>query len=566
MPEIKEWGGFSVSQPIGKWNKSLDVDYPSVFKSLAKATTYYLAGAADVGLPASVDGLFALKLRDRDLGPAELAWDLIRRALARSMSNLTVSALRSHGVEKVPRSAQELVDRLDSALEEVEVWIDPGFFERPDLLPCVDAVKPAFRDWLAECNIPDPEIRSIEDRLGAYLTFALHSVWAEDSDRFTAIEAALIQAETPFGKADARERGWLRNAAHLQQAIYESVFDEAFGLAQIYVPLRAYWSPIRKRLESAGLDHPKTERAKPIVVDLEAELREWLVDCPKADAIRVICGGPGSGKTSFAKMLAANLAGDARYRVLFVSLHDIEYEGDFRQALERYAKRVTQFDFDPLEFSHDERRIVLFLDGLDELAMQGHAGQIAASEFVQHLVTEMRALNRDRLRVQVVLGGREIVVEANENVFRGERQVLHVLPYLVENTEDRHDPSAPKPYDDPQDLLSVDQRDLWWQRYAHVKGRKFAGLPKDLKADSLAEITSQPLLNYLIALSLENGRVKFDENFNLNDLYGDLINEVWQRRWGDERQLPEIDRITRRQFVRIMEEIGLAAWQLGRGG
>ena len=566
MPRDIETFGFSVSRPIGSWNRSLDVDYPAVFSALAKATTYYLSGSTGSGLASTVDALFAFKVSGREPGPAELAWDLIRRALARAMSNLTADALKAHGKDDIPHSAKELVGRLDSALDDVEIWIDSDFFDRPAALPCIEAVKPAFNDWLAECGIEDADIRMIQDRLGAYVTFALHIVWAEDPHRFASIETALSGAQTPFGKADTRERGWLKNAAHLQKAINEPVFDEAFGLAQIYVPLRAYWTLTEKRLESASIDDRGSKARKPTVIDLETELREWFVGGRKDDAIRIICGGPGSGKTSFAKMLAADLSTDARYRVLFVPLHEIEYEGDFRLSLVQHLRRVELLEFDPLDPADDDRRLILFLDGLDELAMQGHAGQTAAGEFIQHLAMEIKALNKELLRVQVILGGREIVVEAHENFFRGERQVLHMLPYFVENTEDRNDPSARRRFDDPHDLLSVDQRDIWWQRYSKATSKAFDALPKELKIDSLEEVTGQPLLNYLLALSLQSGQVKFDDDFNLNDLYADLVNEIWRRRWGDQRRLPEVEHLSRDQFVRIMEEIGLAAWHAGQRG
>ena len=44
------------------------------------------------------------------------------------------------------------------------------------------------------------------------------------------------------------------------------------------------------------------------VVDLESELSAWLNKADNNDAIRVVSGGPGSGKSSFAKIFAAKQA------------------------------------------------------------------------------------------------------------------------------------------------------------------------------------------------------------------------------------------------------------------
>ena len=86
--------GFSAKAPVSAWNKQIGFDYPGVFKALIKATIAYATGNAPAGLSATVDGFFAFKLQDRPLPPAELAWLLIRRALAHAMARLSVEALR----------------------------------------------------------------------------------------------------------------------------------------------------------------------------------------------------------------------------------------------------------------------------------------------------------------------------------------------------------------------------------------------------------------------------------------------------------------------------------------
>jgi hypothetical protein len=88
---------------------------------------------------------------------------------------------------------------------------------------------------------------------------------------------------------------------------------------------------------------------------------------------------------------------------------------------------------------------------------------------------------------------------------------------------------------------------------------KVPALPQPLKRAAVEEITGQPLLNYLLALSFARGQIQFDQDFNLNLLYADLLEAVWERRWG-ERQLPDVEKLEQGEFEDILEEIGLAAW------
>jgi hypothetical protein len=123
--------------------------------------------------------------------------------------------------------------------------------------------------------------------------------------------------------------------------------------------------------------------------------------------------------------------------------------------------------------------------------------------------------------------------------------------------EEREDES--NNYVDEQTLLEQDQRQIWWQSYGEAKGKEYTGLPPELDNPNLVEITAQPLLNYLVALSIEGGKLKFSEQTNLNEIYGDLLEAVYER--GYEKQGHRvIEGIEKHEFIGILEEIALACW------
>ena len=134
-------------------------------------------------------------------------------------------------------------------------------------------------------------------------------------------------------------------------------------------------------------------------------------------------------------------------------------------------------------------------------------------------------------------------------MLRQPKQITYILPYFIENKEE---------YEDPQKLLETDQRDIWWKRYGIVTGKNYASMPNLLKRKSLKEITAQPLLNYLVALSYDRKQIDFSDDTTLNQIYGDLIDEVYCRQYEGGRV--NVRELKQTQFKRVLEEIALAVW------
>ena len=73
------------------------------------------------------------------------------------------------------------------------------------------------------------------------------------------------------------------------------------------------------------------------------------------------------------------------------------------------------------------------------------------------------------------------------------------------------------------------------------------------------EITAQPLLNYLVALTIERDKLQFTEETNLNQIYEDLLEAVYER--GYEKHGYRVtEGIKKEEFIGILEEIALACW------
>ena len=548
--------GILVSRKAGELNAALKVNFKDLFKALSK-------GALDVSLAnwpgaaeKAVEAVAAFGVRK---DPGEQAWLLIHRALAQAVWELVGGNFGL--LSKRREDFESFCERIGTSLGEEFIVIDSRFFEHPGEAKFVQSFSQAFEQWLAEWGLEEAPAKSAAARLPSYFTFALNDQWRKSPEEYAAIQEAL---DTPFTKASARELGWIRYSAWLNRE--EPVFEEPFSLKQIYVPLRAYYEKKNKQAkDSMGGQDIERDGSKPerIVVDLAENLEAWCNAGARGDAIRVITGGPGCGKTSFAKLFAAKLAAVGQSRVLFIPLHQLELGDSLIQSVGEFVRYNEFLSHNPLDPDDGELRLLLVLDGLDELSKQGAVGGQIARDFVIEVDKQVNRFNSAKTRLQALVCGRPVAVQECSASLREPGQVLHVLPYV------QHEDGDGDGLIDPKGLLQgeqADQRHLWWQQYGDLTGHAYAQMPQELDREELNEISAQPLLNYLLALSYARKQVDFTaKETNRNKIYEDLITAVYDRkRWaGRQHRALEAwgeEGLSDRDFVRVLEEIALAVW------
>jgi hypothetical protein len=69
-----------------------------------------------------------------------------------------------------------------------------------------------------------------------------------------------------------------------------------------------------------------------------------------------------------------------------------------------------------------------------------------------------------------------VVVQSNKNNFKKPQQIITILPYWVDKSDN---------FSDVDNLLKVDQRHQWWQQYGQAKGKNYAQLPPELSGKNL---------------------------------------------------------------------------------
>jgi uncharacterized protein YjbI with pentapeptide repeats len=530
-------------QPVIK--RAIKLDFKEFSKAAAKLSANIAFGKWD-DLPG--DGVDLLASIGLSSGASEAAWLLVYRSLLLAARSLAEENAQLFSAEPDLHGLQV---QLGTRLEEVTIEIDSDFFSHPDRSKAIDAAAPAFDAWLKSCGLNDVEANAFVSRLPTYFVSALHDEWARAKNAYTSLKEDL---NTPFTQANERLQRWIRYYSWLHKQVESPMFSEAFSLKQLYINPRAYCiqkTSAEKEDEIEVRTHVLS-RGERVVIELERDLLTWLQRKDKDDCIRLVSGGPGSGKSSFAKMFASKLAHQGNVSVLFIPLHHFEPMGDLIDAVGRFVQLDGFLQHNPLVHEYREKRLLIIFDGLDELSMQGKIGEKTAQEFVREVQRKVERLNQQSLYLQVVITGRELVVQQNETDFRRSGQILHILPYFI--PEDVRDA-----YVDKRKLLNDDQRETWWQLYGKASGEGYTGLPDELRKGNLEEITSQPLLNYLVALSLRRGKLVFSAETNLNAVYADLLRAIYERGWTS-HQHASLQGLEESDFYRLLEEIALASW------
>jgi uncharacterized protein YjbI with pentapeptide repeats len=540
--------GLPIKKPVPVLKKSIEINFNDFYKAVAKVGADIAFGKWDSLAADGVDALGALGLA---AGAEEIAWLFVYRSLFQAMKNLVEEKKE---LESENFKFKLLQTKINEALANSSLSINKKFFEHPEKDKILGVIKPAFTQWLIDSGLSEVEAKAISQRLPIYFAVALHEEWGSRPKDYAVLQEKL---DTPFTQANERLQAWLRYSTWLQKQVEEPMFLEAFSLKQVFVPLRAYYNRKVEKQKDEDLEERigSSRQFERVVVELEAELEDWLSKAKRDDAIRLISGGPGSGKSSLTKMFAAKVAEKGDIRVLFIPLHHFEPSDDLIDAVGKFVKFDRILPYNPLDAEHREERLLIIFDGLDELAMQGKIAEKTAQDFVGEVQRKVERFNQHKTCVQVLISGREVVVQANETAFRKEGQIFYVLPYFLSEDDRKQHYYV----DTDEKLLEEDQRQLWWQRYGKASGRGYTGLPPELNQGNLTEITAQPLLNYLVALSLQRGALKLSEETNLNAVYADLLTAIYERGWAG-YQHAAIQGIEEKDFVRILEEIALASW------
>lgn len=571
-------------QKYSVWNKKLNVDWKSMFRGLTRVAAAAILPTPNTltAVSGGAEAFTSISLQDK---PEMVAYQLIFTALREGLMDLVndnnnvihyESSVYQDLLDELDRMYEvgddqvydeggywdiaydaflderdETLKRFEVEIDDKELKIDLCFLRNPRSLPLLDDFKPVFKGWLMQVqNLSEHAAESLANRFPAYFVLKVHATWRSNPAYYNQIEEAL---DLPTAAAVEKEIARIQYHSYLQSFPDQAVFDEAFAIKDVYIPLRGYWE--EKKTEK-NKDKPRIQ-----VFDAEEHIMQWVRDEKTNQSFMVLKGGPGSGKSVLARKISANVAELNSHFVYHISMHLFMLNSSVQDGIRDFISR-NDFLYHEDPFDRDQaegqEKILFVFDGLDELAKAGAVSLELARKFVGELEHLIRVQNGSRERIKVLITGRDLVIQQNESGFDKPGQVIRLMPYHPAEL-DIGEGRVSK----GKGLFKEDQRPEWWEKYWRAKGQEGKKMPEILADDpgkDLLSISSEPLLNYLLARAYEGDAEILSEGRNLNTVYQTLILGVYERKHSGERrhiQLSEED------FQRMLGEIAIAAWHGG---
>lgn len=342
------------------------------------------------------------------------------------------------------------------------------------------------------------------------------------------------------------------------------------SLDDIFMPLRCSWSIRNKSGQAASKKSDRKKKKREVHLAWLAEtLDNWINIGRRDDALRVVTGGPGCGKSSSARILARDIAQKDQYNVFVVPLQGLDVRPGIKEIVAAYvadaSANIDCLPTSPIDWQrNDQKPLLLVFDGLDEVTRPDGAGFEVTRQFLGNLRNWLITVNgagRGRAHIMaIVLGRPQAAAEAAHEIALDEVCLLRVQPLgSIDFAHFGPDINLL----DPQGLASIDQRKEFWDKYTKFESTLAEETPEALNDESLSELTVEPLLLYLLMFSGYAGEKWPEAKENRNRVYEAIFREVHDRDVKKGGYLAKEGITEPEDFFLLMECLGLAAWQNG---
>jgi len=522
------------------------------------------------------------QLRTKEETLEQRVWTLWRESLAIALPEFFVTAAltRRPDDEELGRLLQGILEDSEATAKKGRVQFEEVHLRTPTDFPLYKPLREKLPTWARQValdHLRDGE--RLRERLDRAFERGFRRAFADRSEHFSTLHDYFAGADA---ETDKRRDAWRRYYDGLSREIEEKPLfnqpDDGSGatLGAIFQPLRSYW---REKAERAWRDQPSNEINTDTIhlAWLQSELETWLEARRSSDALRVVTGGPGSGKSSSALWFARDVAYAGSVNVFVIRLQGLDVDRPIDAVIKDFVafsgSDHGMLEESPVDWLRDDPKpLLLVFDGLDEVARPDGEGLEVTKTFLRTLHTRLGQSNRDvKARIMALALGRPNAAEEAALAMGGslgDQALLHVAPLsrIDQGSFVRLGERWAIGWDDPKQLAEEDLRATFYERYRPFdETSNGGGTPEALADDDLAEMTTEPLLLYLLIISGYAGEDWKLAKENRNRVYQRIFQGIHERdlkkpvghtsKMGVEREA---------DFFALMECLGLAAW-LGGG-
>lgn len=540
----------TIKKPVSWWKKEIkdDLDLSKFSSGVMKTITSVALGKpVNVGL-SLVEVCQSVSISS-EIPKSERIWRLVFVSLLLSVREI-VKQIPKEELEKSNKKLTEkefkrIGKKLEEELDKIECTIDSSFIDNPAGLSLLEAARPVFSSFLEEF-LPKEIAGQYSYFLPRAFIFAVGKAFNQLENKD---EALFSEFTHPFKLALGHEKKWQKYEADLQRVCDKGIFNQNYSLRDVYIELNAYW-------EEEHTNDRERITLETNVCRLCDDIGKWVKgQGEENDFVRLISGGPGSGKSSFGKMFADFITTHPEYgRVIYIPLHKRNAATKIGETFEEYlnaAMNSTHLGNAEL-LNSNEKQILFILDGLDELALSSSDNFKNTFEWVEKVIEAVNEANSsDRIRKAIICGRTAIVHETNQKHIIAENigRIYYLLPYKADKSFNEKQGNI----NDPYGFLKNDLRETWWDKFPHGDCGTFKKLTSNT---SLEELSREPLLNFLIArarICEQEGDI--DENLSRNQIYEKLFSGVYNKK---ERHAAYAD-LTEKEFFQAFETIAFSA-------
>jgi hypothetical protein len=388
---------------------------------------------------------------------SEKAWSLIAGCFGWAVGE--VCDIEALDPEKAKKVMSSVISDAGKVVDDGEQVIPPSFFESPTTLPLYrhmkfEVIKRRLEIGISEKITDD----ALSHKMDIAFNRAIYEVWVRRSPFYDDISKTV---KSPANNAVDRDLSWYSYRNILRYNFELSpVFgkeEEGISLSQLYVPLRCFWS-VGDEETRVSVGESKIPRDAKVTI-IDKALEEFL-NADDQDWLRLIGGGPGSGKSTTLKSFACRISYRDDWRPIFVSLQHIGIAGDLRTAIGKSFTEYSNGSFksSPLDRVSIENGppIVLIFDGLDELIAPNEAAADVINMFSARLNSLISSLKGDgSVKLKVIVSGRMPAFQAAQRFLAPQRHgCLEVFGYLPVDSDN---------ITSDDQLWQEDQRGVWWK-------------------------------------------------------------------------------------------------------
>ena len=255
--------------PSSIWNRPIKLNFKDFFKALAKVSISTIGGRWDLAAKEFGDAVTSMGLKQE---PSELAGYLLQRALSQATLDLLKEHLHDFA-QKNESQLQELLEKIEAIIGDIEMELDESIFEKPRDLPILGPYQKQLTQWLKLRELTEHKPETIAARLPSYFVYALHQELGKHRDRYQPLVNSI---KTEVSDAWTRERTWHAYRISLNREMDQPLFGDCFSLKQIFIWPNAYYVKKNKEFFEDHEVQPGKRKEERRVVKLKDELDDWL--------------------------------------------------------------------------------------------------------------------------------------------------------------------------------------------------------------------------------------------------------------------------------------------------